>query len=80
MTSKTIGIRELSRNLKKIAEAARRGRSFIVVKNTTPVFKIEPMNQIKTGKKYSPDDFRHAEFSGPKDLSERIDEFVYGIK
>jgi antitoxin (DNA-binding transcriptional repressor) of toxin-antitoxin stability system len=79
MTSKTIGIRELHRNLKRISEAAKRGQAFIVLRNATPVFRIEPLPVLKTGKKYTLADFRRAEFSGPKDLSKRIDEIVYGI-
>ena len=80
MTSKIIGIRELHRNLKRISQAVKRGQSFVVLRNTTPVFRIEPLPGAKAGKKYGLDDFRRAEFSGPKDLSKRIDESVYGIR
>ena len=80
MASKIIGIRELHRNLKRVSEAVKRGQSFVVLRNATPIFRIEPLSVVKTGKKYTLADFRHAEFFGPKDLSERIDEFVYGIE
>ncbi|MDP3735302.1 MAG: hypothetical protein Q8R39_02650 [bacterium] len=35
--------------MKKVVRAARRGRSFTVVRNATPVFRIEPIEQPPYG-------------------------------
>ncbi len=71
----TINIRELYRNLKKITERAEKGESFLVLKNSRPVFKIEPEQKKKP---FSIEELSKIRFKGPKDLSKRIDEIVYG--
>ncbi len=76
---KTIGARELQRNLKKIFERADKGESFIVAKNARPVFRIEPMETVKK-KKYTKKDLFSIRFrSGDKNLSKNIDKILYGI-
>ena len=80
MNSKIIGIRELHRNLRRVSEAVKRGQSFVVLRNATPIFRIEPLTVVKTRKKYTLADLKDIQFPGPGDLSERIDEFVYGLK
>ncbi len=76
--STIIGIKELQRSLKKVADAAGRGETFTVVRDSKPVFRIEPIAGRKTGK-YRLKDLLSIRFnSGEKDLSKRVDEIVYG--
>lgn len=42
MQTNIVGIRELHGRLKEISEQALAGRSFIVIRNSKPVFRIEP--------------------------------------
>lgn len=81
IATKTIGVRELTRNMKTISRAAKHGASFIVMKNAEPVFRIEPVaEEIKKKGKYTKEDLFSIRFnSGEKDLSQRIDEIVYGV-
>ncbi|KND51498.1 MAG: hypothetical protein AB202_02910 [Parcubacteria bacterium C7867-007] len=77
MTTAILGIKELQNNLKRIADAALKGQSFTVVRDSKPVFRIEPILPTKrTGT--LEDALATAKFKGDKDLSNRIDEIVYG--
>ncbi|MBI1755102.1 hypothetical protein HY250_04860 [Candidatus Azambacteria bacterium] len=40
-----IGLKELREHTQQYIDAARRGKSFIVIRKTTPVFKITPLNE-----------------------------------
>ncbi|MFH1522472.1 MAG: hypothetical protein ABIE43_01475 [Patescibacteria group bacterium] len=77
MEAQIIGIKQLHKQLKQIAEATLKGQSFTVVKNSKPVFKIEPIEE--TGiKKYTLADFGSVQFDGKdKDLSKKIDSILY---
>jgi antitoxin (DNA-binding transcriptional repressor) of toxin-antitoxin stability system len=76
MNQQIIGIKQLHQNLKKIAEAALAGQSFIVVKNSRPVFKIEPIQSVS--KKYTLADFRKLQFKiRDRNLSRKIDKILY---
>ncbi len=78
MEPKIIGVRELHRNLKKIALATKRGTSFLVMVHSTPLFRIEPIK--KETKKYGLKDFAQMTFSDPdKNLSKKVDEIVYDL-
>ena len=78
MQTKTIGVKQLHQQLDKITRETRQGTSFVVLKHTTPLFRIEPINPIQ--KKYTLDDFKKLQFhSGEKNLSKNIDKIVYGI-
>lgn len=81
MERQIIGIKQVYTGLKEITEQARRGRSFLVVKNSQPAFRIEPPDeQVSPRKKYTLKDFKRLEFSsGERNLSQRIDEIVYGV-
>ena len=80
METQTIGIKQLYRELEQISEAALKGKSFTVVRNSKPVFKIEPIEKAN--------DFsgrltmqRIAQLNlkgGPKDLSANMDHYLYG--
>lgn len=78
MPEQTIGVKELHANLPKIARQVQRGVSFVVLKHTTPLFRIEPIKK-DTKKTYSLKDFEKLQFhSGEKNLSKKIDAIVYG--
>ena len=51
MNTQIIGIKKLHKNLKQISEATLDGQSFLVVKNSKPVFKIQPIDDVKLKKK-----------------------------
>lgn len=76
--STIIGIKELQGNLKRVADAAQRGETFTVVRDSKPVFRIEPIAGGKKGK-YTLRDLLSIRFnSGEKNLSKRIDKILYG--
>ena len=75
-----IGIKQLHKQLSKIAEATQRGKSFVVIKHAKPIFRIEPFSNPKIN--YTLSDLADIQFSDPKDdknLSKHIDHFVYGV-
>ena len=77
-SEKIIGVRELVRNTKAVSRETRKGVSFIVMRNTEPLFRIEPVVEGR-GKKYSKKDLMGIRFkSGERDLSKKIDNIVYG--
>ena len=77
-TPTQIGMREFMRNTKKIKAAVARGEEFEVLDRTTPVFKIVPTGAVAK-KKYSLADLKKLRFrSGQSDLSQSVDEIVYG--
>ena len=78
MVRKIIGVRELSRNLKAVSRATKRGTSFMVMRNSEPLFRIEPAIETTKKGKYTLKDLMSIRFhSGEKDLSKRVDEIVY---
>ncbi len=77
MTTTIMGIKELQLNLKRVADAAQRGESFTIVRDSKPVFTITPIRQ-RSGT--LEDAFNAVRFSGDPDLSQKIDEIVYGGK
>lgn len=81
MEAQIIGIKQLHKQLKQVSEQTVCGKSFIVVKNSTPVFRIEPMNDKSIGKeKYTLADFKKIQFkSKHKNLSKNIDKIVYNL-
>ena len=79
METKIIGVKQLYRDLKTISEETLNGHSFIVVKNSKPVFRIEPVNpNVLKKKKYNMDDLWKLRFkSKDKNLSKNIDKILY---
>lgn len=73
-----IGIKQLHKDLPKVAEAVRRGKSFIVMKHAKPLFRIEPI-QRQGKKKYTFEDMLKIRFRAEKNLSKKIDHYVYGV-
>jgi len=82
MADEIIGIKELHRNLKRVADAAQKGASYTVVRDSKPVFRIAPIGAgVTKGKKTRTlEDFlKAASFSDPDPhLSQKIDEIIYG--
>jgi len=80
MQTTTIGIQQLHTKLKSITQAAILGRSFVVLKNSRPVFRIEPVMKTAVKKKYTLDDLMKLQFKGnDPDLSRKVDEIAYGV-
>lgn len=78
MNYQIIGIKQLYRQLKQISQAALGGKSFLVVRNSKPVFMIEPIKEARQ-KKYTLEDFKKMQFrSKDKNLSKHIDKILYG--
>jgi len=79
MNTQIIGIKKLHKNLKQISEATLDGQSFLVVKNSKPVFKIQPIDDVKLKKKkYKLDDLWKIRFENKdKNLSKKIDKILY---
>jgi antitoxin (DNA-binding transcriptional repressor) of toxin-antitoxin stability system len=78
MDAQIIGIKQLHKDLSKISEEAKRGQSFIVVKNSKPVFRIEPVGSL-VRPRYTIKDFEKIRFkSNDKNLSRHIDKILYG--
>lgn len=79
METQIIGVKQLHKELKKISAKALRGHSFIVVRNSKPVFRIEPINQKSLKKKkYTMDDLWKIRFKNrDKNLSRNIDKILY---
>ena len=72
-----VGIKELHRDLVKITKKVGRGESFLVMKYSKPVFKIEP---AKNDHKYTRDDLLAIRFkTSDRNLSKKIDQIVYGV-
>ncbi|MEK7084774.1 MAG: hypothetical protein AAB932_06065 [Patescibacteria group bacterium] len=78
---KIIGVKELRTNLPKIANAAKRGQKFLVMRRHVPLFYIYPiLEPIK--KPYTLADLKDIQFSDPngdRNLSKHIDQIVYGV-
>jgi len=78
MSPQIIWVKQLYKELKKISEATLRGQSFVVVKNSKPVFRIEPIEKT-TPRKYSLQDFKKLQFkTNDRDLSRLVDKITYG--
>ena len=78
MTDTIIGIKELHRNLKRVTDAAVKGKSFTVVRDSKPVFRIGPVaGEIGTADTFA-DMLERLKFRGGKHLSRDIDKIVYG--
>ena len=74
-----IGVKQLYRNLGVIAKRTRKGESFVVMKHTTPLFRVVPYEEDAESKPYTLGDLMQLQFrSGEKNLSKKIDKIVYG--
>ncbi|MDP2630695.1 MAG: hypothetical protein Q8P56_04775 [Candidatus Uhrbacteria bacterium] len=74
-----IGVKHLQTRFKDVARAAQKGQSFLVMKHTTPLFRIEPVSKKKDAK-YTIDDLMSLRFkSHDPNLSKKIDEYMYHV-
>lgn len=79
MEAQIIGIKQLYKNLKKISEATIAGQSFLIVRNSKPVFRIEPVAR-NIEKKHTIKDLWEIRFKGKdKNLSKNIDKVLYKL-
>lgn len=77
-----IGIKQLHKDLSKVARAASRGSTFLVLKYAKPMFRIEPMGSAASKKKYTLEDLLGLRFkfkTFDPNLSNKVDKIVYGI-
>ncbi len=72
-----IGMREFLRNTKVIKAKVARGQIFEVLERTTPVFRVVPIAPA-AARQYQFADLAQFQFSGPADLSQTIDQQIYG--
>ncbi|MBM3255902.1 MAG: hypothetical protein FJZ04_00300 [Candidatus Moranbacteria bacterium] len=79
MEAQIIGIKKLHKDLRRISCEALAGSSFIVVRSSKPVFRIEPIgNLVKP--RYTFRDLEKIKFkSKDRNLSKKIDKIVYGV-
>jgi prevent-host-death family protein len=71
-----IGIKQLHQELKQVADRVQEGSTYIVVKNSKPVFRIVPIDRGQHAK-YCLKDLDQARFRGSKNLSKDIDKTIY---
>ncbi|MEK7648287.1 MAG: hypothetical protein AAB400_00005 [Patescibacteria group bacterium] len=76
MSEETIGVKQLYRSLPRIARATKKGYSFVVVKYSEPLFRIEPITS--RSKEYTRYDMEKLQFKGSKTSSKDIDTILYG--
>lgn len=79
MEIQIIGVKQLHKDIKRICEATKKGESFLIVRNSKPVFKIEPVRKFSK-KKYTINDLWKIRFkSKDKNLSKNIDKILYKL-
>lgn len=67
-----IGVKHLQTRFKDVARAAQKGQSFLVMKHTTPLFRIEPVTK-KEQSCYTINDMTSIRFkSRDKNLSKKV--------
>jgi hypothetical protein len=74
-----ISMREYLRNSAKYNRLVKNGRVFVVTNQNQDEIVLSKAD-TKKEKKYTMEDILNFRFRGPTDLSENIDEIVYGIK
>ena len=74
-----IGVKQLYKNLGAISRRARKGESFVVMKHTTPLFRVVPYEENVEKNLHTLADLTQLQFrSGEKNLGRKIDKIVYG--
>lgn len=77
METQIIGVKQLYKDLKRISDQTLNGQSFLVVKNSKPIFRIEPIKEVKN-KKYNLNDAKKLQFViRDRNLSKNIDKHLY---
>lgn len=72
-----VSVRTLYRELSRIADSVAKGQRFAVTRHSKPIFTVGPVRRTR-GARYSLNDLASLQWKGPKDLSQRVDETVYG--
>jgi antitoxin (DNA-binding transcriptional repressor) of toxin-antitoxin stability system len=79
MEQTMIGVKHLQTKFAAVARAAQRGQSFLVMKHTTPLFRIEPVEK-RQEPRYTIDDLKAIRFtSRDRNLSKKIDAYLYNV-
>ncbi len=78
MEETAIGIKQLHKDLKRVTQSAAKGKTFIVMNHTKPLCRIGPIQKLQN-KKYTFADMLKIQFKAEKDLSKKIDHYVYGV-
>ncbi len=81
MKQNIIGTKQLRASLPQIAQAVKKGHSFMVMRHHEHLFDIVPPKS-KLKKKYTRDDFAKLQFSNPQanpNTSKHIDKILYNI-
>ncbi len=73
---KTINVRDLQRRFKEVSEQIQQGESLIVLKNTKPIFRIEPITK-NTDKEVFMKAIKDIQFEDNENLSKDADNIVY---
>lgn len=75
-----IGVKELYKNMNKVAAKVKKGQSFLVMKHAEPLFRIEPAHVVHHGK-FLLEKLQKIQFkSNDSNLSRNIDKILYGGK
>jgi len=74
-----LGVKELYKNLNKIAQRAEKGEVFTIVKRSKPIFQLIPYKAMEKKKKYTIQDFLRLQFKGGGKISKQVDKIAYGI-
>lgn len=75
-----IGVKELYKNMNKVAAKVKKGQSFLVMKHSEPLFRIEPALPVHQGKLLL-EKLKKIQFKGgDRHLSQNIDKILYGGK
>ncbi len=79
MNQKMIGVKHLQTRFSEVTRAVQKGESFIVMKHTQPLFRIEPVTK-KEQPRYTINDLMSIKFkSRDKNLSKKIDTYLYNV-
>lgn len=74
-----IGVKHLQTRFAEVTRAVQKGESFIVMKHTQPLFRIEPVAK-KEQPRYTINDVMSIRFkSRDKNLSKKIDACLYNV-
>lgn len=79
MAEIVIGVKQFHTDFTHIAELARRGKSFLVVRHRTPLFRVEPpLEQKAKGKVHTLQDLANIRLKDKDpNLSKHIDRLLY---
>lgn len=78
-----VGIKQLHKDMSRIARRVKRGERVLVMKHAVPMFVLAPYHsweRTRQNKKYTLDDLRKLQGKGgDKNISKKIDTLVYCV-